>query len=84
MINNNVGINIVHITTKANEIADRISCAKTETDILPNFEKLVQDFSTVDILSSFSPKSRARLLNYSNNVAKEVIRSSGSKRQHTS
>ena len=55
MINNNVGINIVHITTKANEIADRISRAKTETDILPNFEKLVQDFPRLTSCRHFHP-----------------------------
>lgn len=44
MMNNNVGLNVDHVTTKKNVIADRISRIKKETNVLPDFEKLTQDF----------------------------------------
>ena len=44
MINNHVGINIGHVTTKDNVIADRISRIKKETNTLPDFEKLLTTY----------------------------------------
>ena len=55
MINNRVGINVAHITTKQNEIADRISRVKRETDLLPQFQQLMQDFPQLKSCGRFHP-----------------------------
>lgn len=55
MMNNNVGINIAHVTTKDNEIADRISRIKKETNVIPNFSQLVQDFPQLKSCRRFHP-----------------------------
>ncbi len=55
MINNRVGINIAHVTTKDNEIADRISRIKLETNIMPKFSDLMQDFPQLKSCRRFRP-----------------------------
>ncbi len=55
MINNQVGVNIDHITTSVNAIADRISCIKKETNVLPDFKQLMQDFPQLTSCSPFHP-----------------------------
>ena len=55
MINNHVGINVDHVTTKQNEIADRISRIKRETDTLPQFRQLLQDFPQLKSCRRFHP-----------------------------
>ena len=55
MINNHVGINIDHVTTTQNEIADRISRIKHETNALPEFHKLLQDFPQLKSCRRFHP-----------------------------
>ena len=57
MINNHVGINIGHVTTKDNVIADRISRIKKETNTLPDFEKLTQDFPQLTSCRRFHPSA---------------------------
>ena len=44
MINSPAGLYIDHVTTKDNEIADRISRIKSETDVSSYYKSLVQDF----------------------------------------
>jgi len=57
MINNNVGINVAHITTKDNVIADRISRVKRETNILPELTSLFQDFPQLKSCNRFLPSA---------------------------
>ena len=57
MINNNVGINVAHITTKDNVIADRISRIKRETNILPELTSLFQDFPQLKSCNRFLPSA---------------------------
>ena len=44
MMNSNVGLSVGHVTTKDNEIADRISRIKRESDLVPHFDTLVKAF----------------------------------------
>jgi len=55
MINNHVGLTIDHVTTKQNEIADRISRIKRETNVLPQFQRLLQDFPQLASCRRFHP-----------------------------
>ena len=55
MINNPVGISTEHVSTKTNIIADRILRVKKETDILPSFHSLMQDFPQLKSCCRFHP-----------------------------
>ena len=55
MINNNVGITIAHVTTKDNVIADRISRIKKETNFIPQFTTLSQEFPQLKSCRRFHP-----------------------------
>ena len=55
LINNPVGINIDHVTTKDNEIADRISRIKAETNTLVDMHKIFQDYPELRCLPRFQP-----------------------------
>ena len=57
MINNDVGINAAHIDTKRNEIADRISRIKRESNAIPEFQHLMQDFPQLRSCSRFHPSA---------------------------
>lgn len=57
MINNPVGISVAHITTKDNVIADRISRIKKETNSLPHFHSLIQEFPQLRSCKRFHPGS---------------------------
>ncbi len=53
MVNNHVGISVRHVTTKKNVIADRISRIKRETNLLPKFSKLLQDYPRMNSCRRF-------------------------------
>ena len=55
MVNNHVGISVGHVTTKKNVIADRISRIKRETNLLPEFSKLLQDYPQLNSCRRFQP-----------------------------
>jgi len=57
MINNTVGINIAHVTTKENVITDRISRIKKETHFIPDFVTLSQEFPQLKSCRRFHPPS---------------------------
>ena len=57
MINNPVGLDTGHVTTKKNYIADYISRIKRETDVLVGFDKLKQDFPQLQSCRRFHPSS---------------------------
>lgn len=57
MINNPVGINVAHITSKDNEIADRISRITCESDVLTNINILKQEFPELDSCPRFVPSA---------------------------
>lgn len=57
MINNPVGISTGRVSTKANIIADRISRVKKETNILPSFHSLMQDFPQLKSCCRFHPSA---------------------------
>jgi hypothetical protein len=57
MINNPVGISVAHITTKHNVIADRISRIKRETNTIPEFSSLLQDFPQLKSCKRFHPSN---------------------------
>ena len=44
MIDNPVGTDVDHVTSEENEISDRISRIKSETDTLLGIDSLMQDF----------------------------------------
>ena len=62
MINNPVGINVDHVTSKDNEIADRISRVKKETNVIPLFHTLMQDFPQLKSCHCFHPSAELVLL----------------------
>jgi hypothetical protein len=55
MINNPVGLDTDHVDTKTNEIADRISRFKRETDTFLGFDKLMQEFPQLKSCRRFHP-----------------------------
>jgi hypothetical protein len=55
MINNHVGIHVDHITTKDNEIADRISRIDHETNSNKYFASITQDFPQLKSCRRFHP-----------------------------
>ena len=57
MINNPVGINIGHVTSKDNEIADRISRFKNTNAATLGFPKLAQEFPQLMHCSRFHPSA---------------------------
>lgn len=57
MINNPVGINVDHVTTKDNVVADRISRIKQDTDAIPDFQSLLQDFPQLNSCTRFHPSA---------------------------
>ena len=57
MINNPVGISVAHVTTKKNVIADRISRVKKETNVIPSFHTLMQDFPQLKSCHRFHPSA---------------------------
>jgi hypothetical protein len=57
MINNPVGINVDHVTTKDNVVADRISRIKQYTDTIPDFQSLLQDFPQLSSCNRFHPSA---------------------------
>lgn len=57
MLNNRVGINIAHVTTKDNVIADRISRIKKESNFIPHFDQLQQEFPQLTSCRRFHPSA---------------------------
>ena len=57
MINNPVGISVGHVSTKKNVIADRISRVIKESNILPSFQSLMQDFPQLKSCRRFHPSA---------------------------
>jgi hypothetical protein len=57
MINNPVGINVGHVTSKDNEIADRISRFKNSNDATSGFPTLAQDFPQLKHCCRFHPSA---------------------------
>ena len=57
MINNPVGISTGRVSTEKNVVADRISRVKKETNILPSFHSLMQDFPQLKSCRRFHPSS---------------------------
>ena len=57
MINSPVGLDVAHITTDENVIADRISRFKRETDILSNISLLKQEFPQLISCRRFHPSA---------------------------
>ena len=57
MINSPVGLDVAHITTDENVIADRISRIKRETDIISNISLLQQDFPQLTSCRRFHPSA---------------------------
>lgn len=55
MMNNPVGINTRHKTTKQNEIADRVSRFKKETNSLIDFNQLKQEYPQLQCCQRFQP-----------------------------
>ena len=57
MINNPVGINVGHVTSKDNEIADRISRFKNSNYATSGFPLLAQDFPQLKHCCRFHPSA---------------------------
>lgn len=57
MINNPVGINIAHVTSKENEIADEISRIKRESDTVLGMDTLFQRFPALRSCPRFHPSA---------------------------
>lgn len=55
MMNNHVGIHVDHVTTKDNEIADRISRIDDETNAHDYFTSITQDFPQLKSCRRFHP-----------------------------
>ena len=83
MVNNPMGINVDHVTSKDNKISDKISHIESELVLLSEMKKNLQGSSLSVILSTFSPMCRAKIAHYRDVVGKEVHWSFGSKQTHT-
>ena len=57
MINNPVGINVDHVTSKDNEIADRISRIISESILLSEMNKIYQDHPSLRSCKRFHPSA---------------------------
>ena len=57
MINNPVGVATGYITTTDNVIAERISRVKKESNILPSFHTIMQDFPQLRSCRRFHPSA---------------------------
>ena len=58
MIDNPVGTDVDHVTSEENEISDRISRIKSETDTLLGIDSLMQDFPALTGCRRFQPSSK--------------------------
>ena len=58
MIDNPVGTDVDHVTSKENEVADRISRIKSDTDTLLGIDSLMQDFPALTGCKRFQPSSK--------------------------
>ena len=57
MINNPVGVNVGHVTSKDNEIADKISRFKNSHQALLGFPKLSQEYPQLRNCRRFQPNA---------------------------
>ena len=57
MINNPVGINVNHVTSSANVVADRISRILTEANLLSDMQPIFQDFPALKSCQRFHPSA---------------------------
>ena len=57
MINNPVGINVAHVTSKDNEIADRISRIISETMLLTEMQKIYKNYPRLRSCQRFIPSA---------------------------
>ena len=57
MINNPVGINVDHVTSKDNKIADRISCILSEILLLTKMQKYYKDHPSLTYCQHFHPSA---------------------------
>jgi len=58
VIDNPVGTNIDHVTSKENDLADRISRLKTSSNTLRGLDSLMQDFPTLRGCTQYHPSSQ--------------------------
>ena len=57
MINNPLGINVAHVTSKDNVVADRISRILTEANLLSDMQPLFQDYPALQSCQRFRPSA---------------------------
>ena len=62
LINNPVGINVQHVTSEDNEIADRISRIASESVLLTEMEKIYQDHPSLTYCQRFHPSAELKSL----------------------
>ena len=58
MIDNPVGTDVDHVTSEENEVSDRISRIKSDTDSLLGIDSLMQDFPALTGCRRFQPSSK--------------------------
>ena len=73
MINNPVGINVDHVTSKDNEIADKISRIKSELVLLTEINKIYKDHPSLRSCQRFHPCAELKLLVWETLLAKKFI-----------
>ena len=62
LINNPVGINVTHVTSAQNEIADRISRIPSEASLLADMQSIYQDHPSLTYCQRFHPSAELKSL----------------------
>ena len=73
MINNPVGINVDHVTSEDNEIADKISRIISERVLLLEMNKIYQDHPSLRSCKRFHPSAELILLILDTLSAKKFV-----------
>ena len=73
MVNNPVGINVDHVTSKDNEIADRISRVKSELALLTEMQKKYKDHPSLISCQRFHPCAELKSLIWETLLARKFV-----------
>ena len=73
MVNNPVGINVDHVTSKDNKIADIISQVKSELALLTEIQKCYKDRPSLRSCQCFCPSAELKLLIWETLLAEKFI-----------